>query len=381
MNYTPNYYPNTNTRTSPTRPYQNNFGRPQPYQSPTSTRPMSPNPSRQRSPFHLGSQNRPLVNTNYNQSGGISKNKNGNYLNHLNSPYQPLNHASPGNFKNENYGASPIRNYQQNYGNTGQTLYGSQFGSLSNYTSNRNITPNSSAYKPGVRIRRGDELRKSIEKRRQNLGQSGGLGGSNQRLSSNFQDVIDIRKSGMLTGSNYIPNYNANPLNRSGINIIQPKPNIENSIPRANVVIGPPNSAVPPQNIPEIKLTPSVAQVEKPIEIIHDPQVEPIYHAENEITGSRYYRGSKNNEQESPKKEEMNQNAFEAFNKIFEENSYFGQFTDDPTYIKEHNFEALKFLEVVSKSQGVIFIWDYGAFIYKINEDNKVVVKKIGPRK
>lgn len=67
----------------------------------------------------------------------------------------------------------------------------------------------------------------------------------------------------------------------------------------------------------------------------------------------------------------------EEFRNVFEEGSYFGQFQDDPTFAKSDNFEVLKFMEPLSETQGVVFIWQHGIFRYKIDQKGVVTSKKI----
>lgn len=401
MNYNANsnaYYQPHASRISPNRGYQNYRSQKMSYNSPTTTvpatRPLSPNPINQNraiSPLNQGRRVQSpsqYINKGYSGYNPHSVNRNSSsyrkangYINSA-TKYSGsnLNSRFNGNFSGsgsrrlsanrEPYARSPVRN--------DQNLIGSSNMYSSNYLKNSSCMNNSAVMGLGhhnqsrrPQIRRGDDLRKSLEKRKQNL--------YNSRLSANANDQGSIRDSRLLEGSNY--------LEKSGFQIIQPKPNIEKTIPRANVFI-----AIPGQELlPPPSIVPDMAQGKK-ISNMSPPPSNPSASDPNSKRGSRFEKfvsSGGNNHREhggitgskfyllEERKSRMEKDH-EKFDRIFCETSFFGQFTDDPTYLKQHNFEALKFLEVISRDEGVIFIWDYGAFLYKIDEDGKVEIEKMG---
>lgn len=289
-----------------------------------------------------------------------------------------------------------------------------------------------------TQIRRGNDLEKSLEKRRQqktfetirqnprlsaNLPPttSSGVYGSRILKGSNYvnhalkgsnyvsntlkgSNYVKVELKGSnyvkkdLKGSNYITqglkgsnyekeqrklkesNYRSHCIKRGSYIENQPKPNIEKTIPRTGVVIAPPGQVVQEpfiaQNQDLNDLNPQ--NPKQNVIAFSKPHPSPPVYNSNEITGSRYYKTEKKDD--SPIDPETN-NVLEAFQKIFKEKSFFGHFIEGEIYEKELNPLALKFIEVTSKNSGLIFIWDFGAFIYKIDENDTITVEKIGPRK
>lgn len=69
-------------------------------------------------------------------------------------------------------------------------------------------------------------------------------------------------------------------------------------------------------------------------------------------------------------KEELE--ALEIFGNVFFQDSFFGQFHDDPTYVE--NYEVIKFMEVIDSETGIVFIWGHGMFYYEIGENGRVEI-------
>lgn len=258
MNYTPSqgsFYPTQQQLIGSSRNYQN-YRTPH-YQSPLQTRQMSPNPTRPMSPRpqsrNLGPrnnyiprnygnyENRGLSKNCYNNSNGSNsfRNSSGNIFDN-GQQFNTGNFMLPRNGRTspEPYQRSPLRN-DNPYVAIQNSDFSNNYLRNSNFTSNRNLTTQGVGYGPTGRrtqIRRGDDLRRSLEKRRQ---QNPAI---NPRLSSGVIET-GLKGSnyiqGSLKGSNYVLR-GSNYLERSGIEIVQPKPHIEKTIPRANVVIKPP---------------------------------------------------------------------------------------------------------------------------------------------
>ena len=70
--------------------------------------------------------------------------------------------------------------------------------------------------------------------------------------------------------------------------------------------------------------------------------------------------------------------ALDAFEKVFKEESFFGQFIDDPTYSGEKDgVDMFKILEMFDEKSGIVFVCDHGAFKFGIKSDGGVLVQRI----
>jgi hypothetical protein len=67
--------------------------------------------------------------------------------------------------------------------------------------------------------------------------------------------------------------------------------------------------------------------------------------------------------------------ALEYFNEVFQQDTFFAQFKDDPTGVEV--FDVIKFIEVFDEHSGLVFVWKHGIYRYRIEKNGKVKIDKI----